>query len=310
MTRRSRRSREAPGPSGFLVVDKPQGVTSHDVVNAARRWFGTRRVGHLGTLDPRATGVLPLAIRDATKLIPFVATEPKVYVGAIRLGVATDTYDAEGDVVRRHEGALPAEDKVRAAFCAFEGDIEQVPPMYSSVKHAGEPLHRLARRGEHVERAPRTVHVESIEIERFAPPDVQLRVICSGGTYVRCLAEDVGVALGCGAHLAELRRLRSGPFAIEDAVAVEAMDAAADPGAHIVAPHLALGLPTVELSDADCRRVSHGGDVAMPPAAGPPPRPGQKVAALDADGALVAVMEIRPDRRIHPLRVLAVAPQG
>ena len=313
MTRRSRRG-ERPGPSGFLVADKPPGMTSHDVVNAARRWFGTRRVGHLGTLDPRATGVLPLAIRDATKLAPYVATEPKVYVGSIRLGVATDTYDAEGEVVRRHDGDLPSEEKVRAALESFLGEIDQVPPMYSSVKRGGEPLHRIARRGETVEREPRRVRIDRIDVHAFRSPDVEVEVECSGGTYVRSLAEDLGAALSCGAHLLELRRTRSGPFSLEQAVPLEAMAAAAERGeaeSRLVAPADALAMPRVELSEVDAGRVRHGGDVPCPPVAGPPPRPGRRVAALGPDGRLLAILDVRPDRRLHPVRVLApVDPQG
>jgi tRNA pseudouridine55 synthase len=313
MTRRSRRAEE-PGPSGFLIADKPPGLTSHDVVNAARRWFGTRRVGHLGTLDPRATGVLPLAVRDATKLAPYVASDPKIYVGSIRLGVATDTYDAEGEVVRRHEGELPSEEKVRAALADFVGEIDQVPPMYSSVKHGGEPLHRLARRGETVERAPRRVRIDRIDVHAFRPPDVEIQVECSGGTYVRCLAEDLGVALSCGAHLLHLRRTRSGPFGLDGAVQMEEMAAAAERGeaeSHLIPAQDGLAMPRVELPAADARRVQHGGDVPCPPVAGPPPRPGRRVAAIDPAGRLLAIMDVRPDRRLHPVRVLAVVdPQG
>ena len=164
MSKRSRRE-EAPGPSGFLVVDKPEGPTSHDVVTLTRRVLGVSRIGHTGTLDPLATGVLPLAVRDATKVVPYVPTDPKVYTGSIELGAATDTYDAEGTVLRRHEGPLPGEEAVRAALRAFVGEILQVPPMYSSVKHEGEPLHRIARRGGHVEREPRKVRIHSIAVQ-------------------------------------------------------------------------------------------------------------------------------------------------
>jgi len=211
-------------------------------------------------------------------------------------------------VVRRGEGPLPREDAVRAAFAGFVGEIEQIPPMYSSVKHEGEPLHRLARRGEEVARSPRKVRIDSIDIQRYAEPDVLLEVVCSGGTYVRCLAEDVGVRLGCGAHLAELRRVRSGPFALADAVTVEAMGEAAEEGtaeARLVPPARVLGYPRVVLAASDARRVGHGGAVALPPVAGPPPLPGVRVCAEDEEGRLVAVMELRPDRRLHPLRVLA-----
>jgi tRNA pseudouridine55 synthase len=313
MSRASRRG-ERPGPSGFLVVDKPRGLTSHDVVDAARRALGTRRVGHLGTLDPLATGVLPLAIRDATKLVPYVTADPKVYVGSIELGVATDTFDAEGRVVRRHEGPLPTEAAVRAALEVFVGEILQVPPMYSSVKHEGEPLHRIARRGGHVEREPRKVRIDSIRVEGYRPPLVDVVVVCSGGTYVRSLADDLGRELGCGAHLAHLRRDRSGPFLASQAVTLGALEEAAAGGtadALLLSPVAVLGLPSVALGAAQARRVSHGGDVPAPPAAGPPAPPGTRVAAVDGEGRLVALMEMRPDRRLYPLRVIqSVAPQG
>jgi tRNA pseudouridine55 synthase len=156
MGRRGSRARlEAPGPSGFVVVDKPAGWTSHDVVDAARRWFGTRRIGHLGTLDPQATGVLPLALRDATKLISYVPADPKRYRGVVRLGVETETLDGDGPIVARHSGPLPDESAVRSVLAGFLGEHEQVPPMYSAVKQGGVPLYRLARRGEEVERAAR-----------------------------------------------------------------------------------------------------------------------------------------------------------
>jgi tRNA pseudouridine55 synthase len=296
------------------VVDKPRGLTSHDVVDAVRRALGTRRVGHLGTLDPLATGVLPLAVRDATKLVPFVATDPKVYAGAIELGAATDTFDAEGRVVRRAEGPLPREGAVRAALAAFVGEISQVPPMYSSVKHEGEPLYRIARRGGHVERAPRKVRIHAIVVHGFRPPLVDVEVTCSAGTYVRTLADDLGRELGCGAHLANLRRTRSGPFLAEQAIALETLAGAAAPGeadALLLDPAAVLGFPTARLGAGEARRVAHGGDVPAPPAAGPPLAPGRRVCALGPDGELVAVMEVRPDRRLYPLRVLrSVAPPG
>ncbi|HEX2486335.1 MAG TPA: tRNA pseudouridine(55) synthase TruB [Myxococcota bacterium] len=311
---RGRRRREAPGPSGFLVVDKPAGITSHDAVDAARRAFGTRRVGHLGTLDPLATGVLPLAVRDATKLVPYVGSDPKVYAGAIALGVATDTYDAEGRVLARSEAPLPAPEAVRAALAAFVGEIAQVPPMFSSVKHEGEPLHRIARRGGHVERAPRKVTVHAIEMRAYRAPLVEVEVVCSAGTYVRSLAEDLGRALGCGAHLANLRRTRSGPFLEAQAVTLEALAAAGAEGraaALLLPPADVLGLPRLALDAVQLRRVSHGGDVSAPPAPGPPALPGSRVAAVDEAGTLIALLEVRADRRLYPLRVLhSVAPQG
>jgi tRNA pseudouridine55 synthase len=305
MSRRTRaRSAEAPGPSGFLVVDKPPGWTSHDAVDAARRWFGTRRVGHLGTLDPQATGVLPLAIRDATKLIPFVPGGPKVYRGEVRLGVETDTLDGDGTVVARFDGALPGEATVREVVSSFAGEHEQVPPMFSAVKHGGVPLYRLARRGEEVERTPRKIRIEAIELLGYRPPDVEIEVTCSPGTYVRVLAADLGTRLGCGAYLKRLTRLRSGPFGIDQAWTPERLEAAAERGeidACLLRPFAALGMPALRLTAEEARRVLNGGAL---PVGGTPRPPGERVAALDPTGALIAILEAAPDRRLRPLRVL------
>jgi tRNA pseudouridine55 synthase len=288
------------------VVDKPPTWTSHDVVEAARGWLGTRRVGHLGTLDPLATGVLPLAIREATKLIPFLPAGSKRYRGIVRLGEETDTLDAEGQVVRRHVGPLPDEASVRRALAARVGEHEQVPPMYSSVKRAGVPLYRLARRGEVVERQPRKVRIERLECLGWHPPDLEIDVTCSPGTFVRVLAADVGRELGCGAHVRTLRRTLSHPFGIEQALAVETLEAEARRGGvegRLVAPADALGLPTLRLSREAERRVRHGGDVPAPPGAAL--RPGDRTLALGEDAAPVALLELRLDRRLRPLRVLA-----
>jgi len=316
MARRSSRKRsDRPGPSGFLVVDKPMGWTSHEVVDAARRWFGIRRVGHLGTLDPLATGLLPLAIREATKLAPFVAQGSRVYVGSIRLGVATDTFDAEGRVLHRHDGPLPSEEVVREALAGFLGETLQIPPMFSSVKKGGVPLYRLARRGEEVERAPRPIRIDSLEMHHYVPPEIGIEISCSPGTYVRTLASDLGEQLGCGAHLSGLRRTASGPFLLDQAASVEDLDAAAGRGdceSWLIAPERPLGLPVVALRVDQARRVTHGGDIPVAEASGPfesgtPPRPGDRLAALAPSGTLLAVMELRPDRLLHPLRVLAAS---
>jgi len=307
-----RRRREPPGPSGFLVVDKPRGRTSHDVVEAARRWLGTRRVGHLGTLDPQATGVLPLAVRDATKLIPFVEGGVKEYAGSIHLGIRTDTLDGDGEVVERFEGALPEEAAVREALGAFEGEILQVPPMYSAVKRGGVPLHRLARRGEEVEREARPVRVHRFALASYAPPRLEIEVVCEAGTYVRVLAGDLGEALGCGAFLESLRRTRSGPFPLEQAVPFDSLERDAEVGKaaeHLLAmPRVleTLGWTVLTLGDEDAGRIAHG--MAVPiPRVRVPEGPGARVAAVDPQGALLAVMELRPDWRLQPLRVLASA---
>ena len=312
MARRSRRRADPPGPSGFLVVDKPVGWTSHDVVDAARRWFEVRRIGHLGTLDPLATGVLPLAVREATRLAAFLPAGPKVYVGTIRLGVATDSYDAEGRVTSRHDGPLPEESRVREALASFVGESLQLPPMFSSVKKDGEPLYKRARRGEEVEREPRRVSIHAIRVHHYAPPEVGIEVECGPGTYVRTLAHDLGGLLGCGAHLSGLRRTRSGPFDLERAASPQLWGERAEAGGlevHLIPPQEVLGMPHVELDALQSRRVAHGGEIPAADARGPfergrPLRPGQRLAALTPTGKLLAVLELRPDRRLHPLRVL------
>lgn len=305
MSRRTRGARpEAPGPSGFLVVDKPAGWTSHDVVDAARGWLGTQRVGHLGTLDPQATGVLPLAVRDATKLVPFVQGDPKVYRGTICLGVETDTLDGDGAVIARHSGPLPDEAALQGVLATFLGEHEQIPPMYSAVKQGGVPLYRLARRGEEVERAPRKVRIDAFRLLAYRPPEVEVEVQCSPGTYVRVLAAEVGGRLGCGGHLQSLRRLRSGPFDQAQATPPDVLAAEAARGeieTRLVRPVAALGMPALRLDAEDARRVLNG---AALPQGGSVRAPGERVAALDPTGALLAILEVSPDRRLRPLRVL------
>jgi tRNA pseudouridine55 synthase len=301
--RRRRESKEAPGPSGFLVVDKPSGWTSHDVVDAARKWLGTRRVGHMGTLDPLATGVLPLAIRAATKLVPYVQRNDKSYAGWIRLGIETDTLDAEGRVTRSFDGALPDEVAVREALCHFLGDLDQIPPMYSAVKKGGVPLHKLAREGRSVPREPKRVHIDRLELLEFETPLAQIEVDCTAGTYVRTLAADLGERLGCGAHLAELRRARSGPFHIDQAATPELLSRAADEGRieQCMVPSLGvLGLPALRLDSGEVSRIRCGGEIN---AQGPVEVPGTQMVAHDAGGEVVAILELQPGRQLRPLRV-------
>ncbi len=305
MARRGRRrSVEAPGASGFLVVDKPAGWTSHDVVDAARGWFGTRRVGHLGTLDPLATGVLPLAIRAATKLVLYVQDRDKGYAGAIRLGRVTDTLDAEGRVLREYSGPWPEEVRVEEAMQSFIGEQEQVPPMFSAVKKDGVRLHKLAREGREVEREPKRVRVERFALRKYDPPRLEIEVECSGGTYVRVLAADLGERLGCGAHLADLRRMRSGPFTIDQATSPDTLRAEAEAGEierRLVSPLAALGLPALRLSADEVQRVAQGSEI---PADGPPEVPGTRMVAHDNAGHVIGILELRPGRRLRPLRVL------
>jgi tRNA pseudouridine55 synthase len=207
-------------PSGLLLVDKPGGITSHDAVARVRRALGTRKVGHSGTLDPMATGLLLMGVGRATRLLRFLGDLPKIYEGTARLGIETNTLDADGDVVREAPVDVDRA-SLREALSALTGDLLQVPPAFSAVKIGGERLYRAAREGREVEAPPRPVRVDAFDLTRLAPTDFDFRVRCSSGTYVRSLVRDAGTALGCGAHLTALRRTAIGTFGVEDAVAPE-----------------------------------------------------------------------------------------
>ena len=210
---------EGPLPDDcVMVADKPAGWTSHDVVHFVKKMTGAGKVGHLGTLDPMATGVLPLVINGATRFSRFLDAGPKSYQAQMKLGEETDTYDREGRVVRTSEIPRLTKRDMEDAFSNFRGRITQVPPMYSSIKVAGTPLYKLARKGVTVERAPRQIEVFSINIISVDIPHVEFSVVCSKGTYVRSISSDIGRALGCGAHLTGLRRTGSGAFTIDEAI--------------------------------------------------------------------------------------------
>jgi tRNA pseudouridine55 synthase len=203
-------------PEGLLVVDKPAGITSHDVVQQIRRLSRIRRVGHAGTLDPLATGVLLVCLGRATRLIEYLVGQPKTYVGVVRLGQKTDTYDAEGEVTQTRPVTVGKED-IAAALNAFRGRIEQVPPLYSALKKEGQPLYKLARQGQIIDVPARPVTIYELEILAWDTPDVTLRVVCSAGTYIRSLAHDLGEQLGCGGHLVALRRTAVGMMTVDAA---------------------------------------------------------------------------------------------
>jgi tRNA pseudouridine55 synthase len=203
--------------SGILLIDKPAGLTSFEVVRRVRMVLQVRKVGHLGTLDPFATGLLPLCLGEATKLAPFLMAADKTYLARLKLGEETDTQDLTGQVVARCE-KLPAEEEIRRAAAGLVGEISQVPPMYSAVHHRGERLYRLARRGETVAPEPRAVTIHELTVADVAGAEVTIRVRCSKGTYIRTLGADLGRVLGCGAHLTGLRRMAVGPFRVEDAL--------------------------------------------------------------------------------------------
>ena len=208
-------------PDGVLLVDKAAGMTSHDVVALVRRRLSIKKVGHCGTLDPLATGLLLLTLGRGTKIQDLLMSEDKEYEGTLTLGATTDTQDRAGQILEERPVPPLTEENVRAAFEKFRGDFYQMPPMVSAIKQGGVPLYKLARQGKTVEREPRLVHVYSYTIQKIASPDIDFRVACSKGFYVRTYAHDIGEDLGCGAHLKELRRTRSGRFPVDGAVTVQ-----------------------------------------------------------------------------------------
>ena len=271
--------------SGVVLVAKPAGPTSHDVVDIARRALGERRVGHLGTLDPFAQGLLVLVVGRATRLASYAGDWEKRYTGVMRLGATTDTDDGTGTVTQTSEGwrALDA-GAVGAAFARFAGSYEQTPPAYSAVKVDGERAYRRARRGEAPAAKARPVDVSELVLDRWTPPDARFHATVSAGTYLRSLARDVGAALGCGGHLIALERTVVGPFALADAVAPEAVSAAAvRDGATLVGD-----LARRDLDAAERAAVAHGRPIAVA-------EPAADRVALFAEGMLLAVAEREGD---------------
>lgn len=226
---------------GVLLVDKAPGMTSHDVVAIVRRRLNTKKVGHCGTLDPLATGLLIIVLGRGTKIQDLLMAEDKEYIGTMTLGVTTDSQDADGQVVETKPVPEYPREQIDAAFGKFQGDFYQLPPMVSAIKKEGVPLYKLARQGKTVEREPRFVHVYAHEIQQIRPPEIDFRVVCSKGFYVRTYAFDIGNELGCGAHLKKLRRTKSGKFTLEHSVTVDDIQNL-DPA---VVEQRILSLPTV-----------------------------------------------------------------
>lgn len=283
--------------SGFVLVDKAGGWTSHDVVARSRRILGMRRIGHSGTLDPMATGLLVLGIGRATRLLRFVTELPKEYEATARFGVATDSLDADGEVTARAPMSIDRED-VASAMDRFRGEILQTPPMVSAVKVGGKRLHELARRGEEVERPARRVTVCRLDLEGFSAgpfPEVRFRVVGGSGLYVRVLADDLARDLGGRAHLTSLRRVASGGLRVEDAWTVEQMACLGDEGRvadAVLEPSDALShLPSVSVGSEEAAMVSNGRRLPSPPDLDGHVR-------VIADGRLLAVYRARDDRLV------------
>ncbi|HJZ80945.1 MAG TPA: tRNA pseudouridine(55) synthase TruB [Pyrinomonadaceae bacterium] len=305
--------------NGALIIDKPAGLTSHDVVARVRRIIGERRVGHTGTLDPFATGVLVVLVGSATRLSQFLSGAEKEYEATIRFGYATDTGDVTGTVLEpafcAGAQSLRPED-IESALASFRGEMEQTPPMFSAKKIGGQKLYEVARRGEQLERPKVPIIVSAFEpvagsdarlrVNTDATADFDVRVVCSAGTYVRTLAEDLGKRLGVGAHLVALRRTRAGNFRLNEAISLERLaelSSLNSAGQTLVSPDNALAhLPAVELSAADARSIRHGIDIPSMNAS----TKTELVRLRDAGGTLLAVGAVDAARQvIHPKVVLA-----
>lgn len=300
-----------PIAHGFLNIDKEAGETSTGVVRAVKRITGCRKVGHGGTLDPRAVGVLPICLGQATRFADAALLGTKAYTMTVRLGVATDTYDAAGETTVTCDASSVTRSQVAALLDRFRGPIQQVPPMYSAIKQRGKRLYQLAREGIEVERAPRPVQVHSLELVEWSPPDFVLDVECGRGFYARSLAHDIGIALDSAAHLAALVRHRSGPFRLEDAATLGVLDEAASRGewrSLLFPVDSALqGLRAIVLDPLQAEQVRHGQLVSLGHLSSTP-EDGEQARAYDRDGELVAIMACSASGSLwRPVKVIATS---
>jgi tRNA pseudouridine55 synthase len=291
---------------GVIIVDKPRGWTSHDVVNKMRRFAGTRKVGHLGTLDPSATGVLPLVIGRATRLAQFYTRNDKIYEGVIHFGHSTDSYDADGEPTSPEVEVTLDRAEVEAALDGSRGEFEQMPPPVSAKKIGGKPAYELARKHLPVDLKAVPVNISELRILRMEGCEVAIRVHCSAGTYLRSIAHDAGQALGCGAYLKDLRRLRSGDFGIESARTLEQLAALSEEGrlaeALVPASELLPEFPGEMVDAITVGQIRNGRDFRVSPFR---PQTGSRfVKALNAEGDLIAIGEARLPHLYHPVLVL------
>jgi tRNA pseudouridine55 synthase len=294
---------------GILVLDKPAGLSSNQALQRAKRLYGAAKAGHTGSLDPLATGVLPLCFGEATKFSQFLLDADKAYLATFVLGVSTSTGDAEGEVLHSSDAGQLEESALTIALARFRGEIEQVPSMYSAIKHEGQPLYKLARKGQEVERKPRRVVIRTLEVRGFRAglhPEVDVYLECSKGTYVRSVAEDLGETLQCGAHVSALRRTRAGPFGLDGSVSLGVLEALhenhqqGDMDALLLPADAALGsLPLLRLSESGGFYLRRGQPVQVPNA----PSNGMVRVALES-GEFLGVGEILDDGRVAPRRLI------
>ncbi|MGB5620917.1 MAG: tRNA pseudouridine(55) synthase TruB [Gammaproteobacteria bacterium] len=290
--------------TGIVVLDKPEGMTSNRALQIARRLFRARKAGHTGSLDPLATGVLPLCFGEATKLSGRLLDSVKTYQVIGRIGERTDTGDAHGEVVERGDPGPLTAAQIESALSAFRGPIEQVPPMYSALKHEGRRLYEIARAGGSVERPPRPVTIHELDLVSWKAPDLCLRVCCSKGTYIRTLVEDIGGALGGCAHVRQLRRTRAGPFDLSQAVSLDRIEQVAAEGLDaldslLIPADAAVGdLPSMALDATAAKRLCQGQEVPAQGAGSP-----GTVRLYDADGAFLGLGERDARDRVRPRRL-------
>lgn len=305
---------------GIFNIDKPTGMTSHDVVARVRRLTHQRRVGHAGTLDPAASGVLPICLGQATRVAEYLSESGKSYQAVMVFGAVTDTYDAEGEVLRSAPVHLTRED-IAAVLPGFLGPQMQLPPLYSAIKLAGQPLYKLARAGIEAERQARPIVISRLDLLDWQTPALTLEVECSKGTYIRSLAYDLGERLGCGAHLGALVRLRSGPFTLDDSLTLEALAEALEDGTwvnYLYAPDEALlDRLAVILGPASEKRLLLGQSLRFPPPPTPPSAAAEEAQALETpllraystDGRFLGILSWQPVAAVwHPQKVLNSAP--
>ncbi len=287
---------------GVLLLDKPGGMTSNAALQKVRWLFNAAKAGHTGTLDPMATGLLPLCFGEATKFAGELLDADKSYRASLRLGVITDTADAEGRVLERRPVAV-AEEQLRAAMATFVGEIDQVPPMYSALKRDGKPLYEYARAGIELARAPRRITVHRLQLLSFSDDEVIIDVDCSKGTYVRTLAADIGTALGCGAHLSALRRTRIAGLNLSASIQLAELEASTIEDLYALlfpVDTLLTDLAKADLNEGETARMLHGQGLCWAEAP-----PGQRFRLIGADGAFLGLGEVSPDGRLNPRRLVA-----
>ncbi|WCD79703.1 tRNA pseudouridine(55) synthase TruB [Pseudomonas sp. TUM22785] len=291
--------------SGILILDKPRGMSSNQALQKVRWLLNAEKAGHTGSLDPLATGVLPLCFGEATKFSQYLLDADKGYETLAQLGVTTTTGDAEGEILERREVTVGRAD-IEARLDDFRGEIKQIPPMYSALKKDGQPLYKLARAGEVVEREARSVTIARLELLAFESAQARLAVACSKGTYIRTLVEDLGQVLGCGAHVAELRRIQAGPFVLAQAITLEALEKAHAEGGNEALDQFLLpedsGLehwPLIQLSEHSAYYWLHGQPVRAPEA----PKFGM-LRVQDHNGRFIGIGEVSDDGRVAPRRLI------